>query len=277
MIFRLAWQLWRYRIWQSVRISFIIAVLVLAALSAFAWLYQQQLRLDADKRDIAVSLVLEGSVTADAARALAADLQSLAPSLVERIEIISDSALIERIQSRHGIALSDLLGDSIVPMILRVHFVSSALDASSLAAFIEECRTIPDIADITYPVTRSVRVFEEETRLRWIGGAAVALWLVVVGVVLWLYFRSVLPLVRRERESLVLLGASAPTVRLVRMLYASYSIVVGMAIAAAIVAAVWLLHIYPSIGPTAIAVAGAVIASVVAVVGIAAGFAVEPK
>ncbi|MCX7929133.1 MAG: hypothetical protein N2663_00185 [Chlorobi bacterium] len=273
--FRLAWRLWQLRPWQALRVSLLSAVLVLSALATHTWLDQQWHQLEKEKHQLTVSLIIEPAGVNNM-QALATDLRSLAPELIERVEVVSDSAVVGQLQARHGVSLSDLLGDSVVPSILRIVFMPAALNLSSLTAFIEQCRAIPEITDIIYPLERSTRIFEKEQQLRATSTVLSVIWGAIALLAQWLHSRSTLPLSRRDGQTLLLLGSTPAMIRRIRASYALLSHGVGLAIAAVVVWGVLML-LSPVQNPSFAALVGVSAAGIVVTSGIIISTVVEPR
>jgi hypothetical protein len=232
----LAWQLWKQRQWRWFQFALMAAMLIAAALAATAWLIHQRLFLDEQKRQLSVGLIIPAGDRTINTGGLADDLRTLAPELVARVELTTDSALAERLQSRYGIPIADLAGDSLLPTVLRVYFNPEQLSRASFTAFVEQCGTIVEPWNVQYPLTKVSAIFQREQELWWIQTAIAIGWLTVSLVIWWLYCRAALPLDRSSRATIELLGASKGLVRRVRLAYAFAATVLGIAIASAIVA-----------------------------------------
>ncbi|GIV54600.1 MAG: hypothetical protein KatS3mg039_1118 [Candidatus Kapaibacterium sp.] len=236
-----AWQLGKQYLWRSFQIALMAATMIVAALAAYAWLDHEQRNLDAEKRRLSVALVIYPTEGSSGAGELASDLRALAPELVARVEVDSDSVLAERLQSRYGMAIGDIAQDSLLPTVLRVYFHPEQLSQASFTAFIEQCNAITEVGTMQYPLATVTRIFQRQQELWWTQAALASGWLVLGIFVWWLHLRVTLPLDARSNRTLELLGAPAGMARRVRMVYAGTASVLGIAVATAIVIAVSVL------------------------------------
>lgn len=274
---RLAWLLWKQRIWLSFQHAILSAVLIVAAVAISAWLSSRYHELSTEKEQIAVSLVIDPSVSTTQAHVLAKDLQAIAPELIRRIDVMSDSALAARLQSRYGIMLSDIAQDSLLPRLLRVQLVPAQVNRHSFTAFIEQCQMLPEVVSIHYPISRVTEVFEHEQRLRVLTLGAGIGWLLISGVILWLHLRATLPLDRRESRTVQLLGATPFGPRRVRTLYTLLSLAIGVCIAAAVVSTAWALHLPLGMGSSTMVQTVLFSSGAVVVVSCTASLLIEPS
>lgn len=164
--FRFAWLLLRQRLWQSFQTALGVALLILAALAGLSWYAQRMQMLNQQKAAFTLHLVLASEITDDQARALASDLRALAPSLLASVELLSDTAWIERLQSRYGIALNELSGERIFPLALRVRFVPEQMTQAAVAAFIEQCAQVSMIRTINFSPRMLASLAEGESNLQ---------------------------------------------------------------------------------------------------------------
>ncbi len=239
--FWLAWQLWKLRLWRSVQLAFLTATLIVAALAAYAWIAHHQDALNREKLGLTISLVVMPTDTKINVRGLADDLRILAPDLISHIEIVSDSVLAERLQSRYGIPLEDIAVESILPTVLRVHFHPERLTVTSFTALVEQCRLISEFGEPQYSLAKATSIFQREQELSWIQVVIASVWLIVALLSSWLHLRVVLPLDKRSCHTLELLSAPGGLSRRVRIFYACASTVLGIAIAVVISVSVLIL------------------------------------
>ncbi len=237
----LAWQLWKLRLWRSVQLAFLTATLIVAALAAYAWIAHQQDALNREKHSLTISLLVMPTDAKINVHGLADDLRILAPDLISHIEIVTDSVLAERLQSRYGIPLEDIAADSLLPTVLRVHFHPERLTVTSFTALVEQCRSISEFGEPQYSLAKATMLFQRQQELSWIQVAIASVWLIITLLSSWLHLRVVLPLDIRSRHTLELLSAPGGLSRRVRMFYACASTVLGIAIALVISVAVLIL------------------------------------
>lgn len=273
---RLAVLLWKQRLWQSAQLSLLNAVAIVGALAGVVWLEQQHTALRHAKQQITLTLVLEPHVSSEQATILARDLQSLAPRFVRQIEPINDTMVAERLQNRYGIALNDVVGDSLFPHLLRVHFQPEYMTQSSFTAFVEQCQVIGDISTLHYPLSRTSSIFEQEHHLQWLRGILFIGWFFIVTLGIFMHLRAFAPLSRHNTQTLTLLGASPIDVCRCRVYYFTLTAIVGTAIAVGVTIAVWLLNTPFFNNGKTIAAAGIIAAAAMLIVGSLLSAIVKP-
>lgn len=264
---RLALLLWKQRLWHSTQLSLLNAVAIVGALACVVWLEQQHTALQLAKQQITLTLILEPQVSSEQVAILARDLQMLAPTLVRQIEPINDSMVAERLQNRYGIALSDLVGDSLFPRLLRVYFRPEYLTQSSFTAFVEQCQVIEGISTLHYPLSRTSSLFEQEHRYRLLRGILLIGWVGIVTIGIFMHLRALPPLSRHDAKTLILMGASPMGVRRCRVYYFTLSAVVGFVIAAAVTITAWLFHTPLFNDGKTLAAAGMIAAAATLIIG----------
>jgi|DewCreStandDraft_1066081.scaffolds.fasta_scaffold00077_86 cell division protein FtsX len=274
--FRFAWLLLRQRLWQSFQTALGVALLILAALAGLSWYAQRMQMLNQQKAAFTLHLVLASEITDDQARALASDLRALAPSLLASVELLSDTAWIERLQSRYGIALNELSGERIFPLALRVRFVPEQMTQAAVAAFIEQCAQVSMIRTINFSPRMLASLAEGESNLQQQSLMLGLGWLALATLGQLLQLRTTLPLPRRDSQTLLLLGAPLRYPRRVRMLFALVSALWGLLIAAGITTGAWALHIPHLASYQSIAVPAALAAFLAAGMASALGWLLEP-
>ncbi|RMF33002.1 MAG: hypothetical protein D6747_07830 [Chlorobiota bacterium] len=274
--FRFAWLLVRQRPWQFFQIALGVALLVLAALAGLSWYAQRTQLLSEQKAAFTLHLVLASEISDAQARALASDLRLLAPSLLASVELLSDTAWIERFQSRYGIALTELSGERIFPLALRVRFVPEQMTQAAVAAFIEQCAQVSEIRTINFSPRMLASLAEGESNLRQQSLMLGLGWLLLATLGQLLQLRTTLPLPRRDSQTLLLLGAPLRYPRRVRMLFALISALWGTLIAAGIASGAWALHVPYLATYQNIAVPAAVAILTAAGLASALGWLVEP-
>ncbi|GIV55934.1 MAG: hypothetical protein KatS3mg040_0702 [Candidatus Kapaibacterium sp.] len=274
--FRLAWLLLRQRPWQSFQIALGVALLILAALAGLSWHAQRTQMLNQQKAAFTLHLVLASEISDAQARALASDLRLLAPSLLASVEVLSDTAWIERFQSRYGIALTELSGERIFPLALRVRFVPEQMTQAAVAAFIEQCAQVSQIRTINFSPRLLASLAEDESTVEQLSLLLGLGWFALVALGQLLQLRTTLPLPHRDSKTLLLLGAPVWYSRQVRMLFALTSALWGSLMAAGVASGAWALHV-PYLATYQSIAAHAVFATLTAT-GVAAtlGWLVEP-
>ncbi len=274
--FRFTWLLVRQRLWQSFQIALGVALLVLAALAGLSWYEQRTQQLSEQKAAFTLHLILASEISDAQARALASDLRLLAPSLLASVELLSDTAWIERFQSRYGIALTELSGERIFPLTLRVRFAPEQMTQAAVAAFIEQCAQVSEIRTVNYSPSTLATIAEGESELRQQSLMLALGWLLLATLGQLLQLRTTLPLPRRDSQTLLLLGAPLRYPRRVRMLFALVSALWGTLIAAGIASGAWALHVPYLATYQNIAVPAAIATLTAAGLASALGWLVEP-
>lgn len=271
---RLAWLYLRQRHWQSLQIAFLAASFILAGAAIGTWWHNQHEHLLVGKQQLSVSLLLDPAIPTSQAKLLASDLQSLAPSIVKRIEVLTDSSVAQQLQARYGIQLDQFAGDSLLPSIIRFYFHPSNLTADRFYAFVEQCYQLTEAMTVTYPTTKASQLFENEQQLLWIGGILVGIWTITMILLQGFHYRWVLPLSRPEAHTLLIVGASGLIVRAARTWFALPSLIIGIGIATTVIVATIVLSgisTYPALFATASA------AACVTACGVLQAFSVTPK
>lgn len=275
--FRFAWLLLRHRPWQSFQTALGVAVLILAAVAGLSWYAQRAQMLRQQKEAFTLHLVLAKETIDAQARALASDLRALAPSLIASVELLSDTALVDRFQSRYGIALDALSGERIFPLTLRVRFAPEAMSQAAIAAFIEQCAQVSEIHSTNFSQRALASLEEGESELRQQSSMLGLGWILLATLGQLLQLRTTLPLPHRDGQTLLLLGAPIRYPQRVRTLYALISALVGSLLAAGIAIGAWALHL-PSLATyQSIALPAAIATLTAAGLTAALGWLVEPK
>lgn len=275
--FRFAWLLLRHRPWQSFQTALGVAVLILAAVAGLSWYAQRAQMLRQQKEAFTLHLVLAKEATDAQARALASDLRALAPSLIASVELLSDTALVDRFQSRYGIALDALSGERIFPLTLRVRFAPEAMSQAAIAAFIEQCAQVSEIHSTNFSQRALASLEEGESELRQQSSMLGLGWILLATLGQLLQLRTTLPLPHRDGQTLLLLGAPIRYPQRVRTLYALISALVGSLLAAGIAIGAWALHLLSLATYQSIALPAAIATLTAAGLTAALGWLVEPK
>jgi cell division protein FtsX len=236
------WLLLKYRPWQTFQLALGIAVLLIIAVAAISWHQYRTIELNKHKSLFPLQLLLQDGTTHAQAQAIASDLRALAPSLIASVTIVSDSTWRERFQSRYGITLSEFGGDSLFPLVLELRFVPDRMSQSAVAALMEQCSRMEEVSSINYSPKQLASIGEYERDLEHQSHVLAILWLAIATIGQLLHLRLTLPLSRRDRTTLLLLGAPIQYPRRVRMLVAFTGGIWGISIAAAIIVSAWFLH-----------------------------------
>ncbi len=242
----LLWLLLKYRPWQSFQIALGTALLLITAVAAISWHHYRTIELNKHKSQFTLQLLLHDGSTHAQAQAVASDLRALAPSLIASVAIVSDSTWRERFQSRYGITLSEFGGDSLFPLVLELRFVPERMSQSAVAALVERCSQMDEVSSVNYSPKQLASIGEREYNLEHQSYMLAFLWLAVATIGQLLQLRLTLPLSRRDRTTLLLLGAPIRYPRRVHMLVAFIAGIWGVTIATAFIATAWLLH-FPSL------------------------------